>query len=376
MKKARLILLPFSLLLLTGCWDQHLLKDTKLIYAVGMDLVKDEDKVKITTSIPSIMTASGQGPPQLESVVYSSIGPSVRGSRNNLDRTISEQINTSKNRVVLVSKEIAKKDLYAYLDVYYRDPMSNLAAKIIVVDGKASEFLEITPKSEPITSKYISDLITSAEDVSMIPEMNIQYLCSRLFDPGSDALVPYLVKMPGNEMLKIEGLAMFNETKYKGYLRSDESMLFTHLADENSTMNGRITKKVFKDSTTKINDYVTVNIEKSKRQLDIHFTTDHEVSVDVTLNLEVSLIEYPRQHVMNQSGIADMNARLTKVFTKDAKKVIVKLQQADCDGLGVGRRIMAFYPDQWKKLNWEKDYPRVRFHTKVNVSVVESGILS
>ncbi|UNL82866.1 Ger(x)C family spore germination protein [Priestia koreensis] len=375
MKKAMLSLFSIPLLFLAGCWDQQLLKDTKLLYAVGMDLAED-NKVKLTTSIPSIMSASGQGPPQLESIVYSSIGPSVRGSRNTLDRTISEQINTSKNRVVIVSKEIAKKDLYAYLDVYYRDPMSNLAAKIIIADGKAGDFLRIQPKSEPITSKYISDLITSAEQVAMIPELNIQYLCSRLFDPGADALVPYVVKMPNNQTLKINGLAMFNETKYKGYLKSDESMLFTHLADENSTMNGRITKKVFKDSKTKINDYVTVNIEKSKRHLDIHFTPDHEIDVDLTLNFEVSLIEYPRQHVMDPSGISDMNARLTKAFTKDAKKVITKLQEADCDGLGIGRRIMAFYPDEWKKLNWEEDYPRVHFRTKVNVSVVESGILS
>ncbi|MNL68012.1 hypothetical protein D3C87_1926720 [compost metagenome] len=63
------------------------------------------------------------------------------------------------------------------------------------------------------------------------------------------------------------------------------------------------------------------------------------------------------------------------MLTKDAEEIIRKLQQANCDIFGVGRKLIAYHNKVWKTQNWNEDYRKVQFHTKVEVEIVDTGIL-
>lgn len=52
-----------------------------------------------------------------------------------------------------------------------------------------------------------------------------------------------------------------------------------------------------------------------------------------------------------------------------------EVQKANCDIFGVGRKLIAYHHNVWKEKNWSKDYRKVRFHPKVEIKIVDTGIL-
>ena len=70
-----------------------------------------------------------------------------------------------------------------------------------------------------------------------------------------------------------------------------------------------------------------------------------------------------------------LNKELSKQLTKEAKKITKKLQKANCDAFGIGRNLIAYHQDLWKKKNWHKDYEKVKFKPEVEVKILYSGVL-
>ncbi|KEO79225.1 hypothetical protein MKN04_06045 [Paenibacillus polymyxa] len=51
-------------------------------------------------------------------------------------------------------------------------------------------------------------------------------------------------------------------------------------------------------------------------------------------------------------------------------------QENGCDAFGVGRQLIAHHPVVWKSVDWNEEYPNVRFHPQVTVDIVGNGILN
>ncbi|MBJ3788831.1 Ger(x)C family spore germination protein, partial [Bacillus sp. OA1] len=83
----------------------------------------------------------------------------------------------------------------------------------------------------------------------------------------------------------------------------------------------------------------------------------------------------PRDNIYKMEARKKLNKELSKQLTKEAKKITNKLQKANCDAFGIGRHLIAYHPDLWKKKNWNKDYAKVKFKPEVDVNILYSGVL-
>ncbi|MEH7305857.1 Ger(x)C family spore germination C-terminal domain-containing protein [Neobacillus drentensis] len=79
------------------------------------------------------------------------------------------------------------------------------------------------------------------------------------------------------------------------------------------------------------------------------------------------------QDFKKELNIKKLNEDLSDELTKQAKEVTNTLLKANCDVLGIGRRISSFHPELWKKINWEKEYKNVQFEPKVKVNIIKTG---
>lgn len=63
-------------------------------------------------------------------------------------------------------------------------------------------------------------------------------------------------------------------------------------------------------------------------------------------------------------------------MTDLAVETIEKMQEARCDGFGVGRQLIAFQPKVWKQMkdSWGEVYPNIRFEPKIDLT--KKGILN
>lgn len=356
-------------LLLTGCWDQHLMKNAVLVQILSFDLTPNEELL-LGVSIPIIEEASGGPQASVKSETFSASGHTPRDSRLKIDREISGVLDSSKNKLILFGERMAGTGIYSSIDVIWRDPRNSLGATLGVVEGEAIDLLGIKPKHETNVSEYIQDALTSAEENSIIPKQTIQTLASEMLDPGEDIVLPYL-KMNKKKSAVVVGLALMNEKKYSGNLPSQESSLLLLMKNKKG-QDARFTKRVNKEEQQDLKNYISFNVSNMKRKLKVH-VKNGEVSVQLNLHLKINAEEYPKGDV--PKDIKRLNKVLSKELTKDAKQVITKLQQANCDAFGIGRRLIAFHPKTWEMLDKKEYFKNIKFKTNVKVEVIKQGIV-
>ena len=129
-------------------------------------------------------------------------------------------------QTVIIGGGLIKENIFPLLDVYYRDPGSNLNANIIVTEQQASDVMKLHLPNEPRISEYLSDLIHSAT-VSTISSSTIEMICSALLSPGTGFGLPLISVDNQGEHVIIKGFALFNGGKYTGeYLTPQHATLY------------------------------------------------------------------------------------------------------------------------------------------------------
>lgn len=191
-----------------------------------------------------------------------------------------------------------------------------------------------------------------------------------MLDPGEDIVLPYL-KTNEKKSAVVIGLALMNEKKYAGSLSPQDSTLLNLLNNKKGKY-ARFTKRVNKTKNDDLNNYISFNVQKMKRKIKVE-VIHGEVSVKLDLNLKVIIEEYPKGNVPKE--IDRLNKVLSKDLTEESKEVIKKLQQANCDAFGIGRRLMAFHPKTWEVQDKKNYFENVQFSATVKVEIIQHGIV-
>lgn len=212
MRKNNLLMLFSLLILLTGCWDEHLLKNARLVYVSGLDF-DESGTYKMTSLLRTFsrnVSPSGGGDSSQAIDLFTGTGETVRESRLSINRAIEGEYDPSKERVLILGNEAAKSDIYKLLDVFYRNPRTPINSQIVVSEGTANSMLEHIFKEENAKGGYLYELIESAEKNTEVPELTIQTVCTYLFDEGKDFVLPYLGIDKEQNILKLRSQCLSN----------------------------------------------------------------------------------------------------------------------------------------------------------------------
>ncbi|HLR61386.1 MAG TPA: Ger(x)C family spore germination protein [Lentibacillus sp.] len=367
------VLLLSCLLLTTGCWDQRLFKDAQLIFSTGADLT-ESGKINTTVSIPYVQK-SEQGVGEESVQIVSARADTPREARMKIDEKMPRRLDASKMKVIVLGKEVAEQKIYPVLDVFYRNPNSNMSAKVAVAEDSAEDVISMKGTEQQKISEYLSRLLEGAETSSIIPQQDVQLVTSIMFDPGQDFMLPLLSSVEGGSIKNIKGLAIFNGQTYTGEILTPEEGVLFQLLDNNKGRRARLTKKISKDRNPKILNYITIDVNNVDSRIDIVIDKDRNITVNLNTDLTVKAIEYPKDQLNTEKEINKLNKELSQNLTKEAEEIIQKLQDVNSDPLGIGKRMIAFHHDTWESLDWKEAYPDITFNTEVNVEIVQRGII-
>lgn len=360
------LLLP---LLLTGCWDSEYLKDANLANGVGYDLTTEG---KLIQTVELVVPHHLDQDPVNE--IYSGSGKTPRETSDSLRRTVTGNIRYLKYGFLLLGQSLAEKDLYPYLDVSYRDPTNPTAnVKLIVVEGSAEELLQKQKIGKSLIGEFVTQKVKSLEQMSIFPDETLETIFPKMMDPGQDFVLPFL-QLQGKKVAA-KGNALFHKQRMSGALSVNESILYTLLSGE-SGKNARFTRKVNDGSADDPASYISIDAgsKKKKRTLQVTVRPDGTIEADLKLHMNVVAIEYPKGG-LNASEVRRINKVLTDTLTKEAEVVVKKLQKANCDAFGIGRKLIAHHSGTWKRLNWDTDYEKVLIRPEVRVRIVQNGLL-
>ncbi|ACK93755.1 Ger(x)C family spore germination protein [Bacillus thuringiensis] len=357
--------------LLSGCWDQEPLREARLAYSIGFDIT-EENQLQQTVEL---VRSSGSQQSSFENEIHSATGRNIRDTSDTLKENVTGNIRYFKYGVQLLGTKIQKKGILPYLDISFRDPTNPTAlVKLISVDGETAAILEKKKVGNLLIGDFLKKKIKSLEDMSIFPNETLETAATKMLDPGKDFTLPS-IKLKGKEVVT-NGIALFNKDKLTGLLPSRQSVLFVLLTDKMGT-SARITQKLTNSDSSNTSDYITIDVSNQKLKRNLKITTDKKGNVyaHIKLQLKVIAIESPRDNLYTMDDREKLNKELSKQLTKEAKKIINKLQKANCDAFGIGRHLIAYHPELWRKKNWDKDYAKVKFKPEVEVSILYSGVL-
>ncbi|UNP76935.1 spore germination protein GerKC [Bacillus nitratireducens] len=370
-KRVKLLFILCTSSLLSGCWDQEPLREARLAYSIGSDITEEN---KLQQTIELVKSSSGEQS-SFENEIHSATGHNIRDTSDALKKNVTGNIRYFKYGVQLLGTKILKKGILPYLDVSFRDPTNPTAlVKLIAVDGETSEILGKKKVGNLLIGDFLKKKVKSLEDMSVFPKETLETAATKMLDPGKDFTLPS-IKIKGKEVIT-NGLALFNNDKLTGHLPLKHSVLFVLLTGKMGT-SARITQKLTSDESEKTSDYLTMEISNRKLKRDLNITTDKKGNVyaHLKLKLQVIALEAPRDNLYKMDERKKLNKELSKQLTKEAQKITKKLQKANCDAFGIGRHLIAYHPDLWKKKNWNKDYAKVTFKPEVDVNILYSGVL-
>ncbi|MEH7306162.1 Ger(x)C family spore germination protein [Neobacillus drentensis] len=371
MKKVKRIFVLIILLSLTGCWDENLLKDSALVLSIGYDLTMD-NKIKTTSAIrTSKLMAGGQS----ESVNYivEEKGHTLREARLEVDKQIPGVYSPNKLRVILISEKTAKKDLYPYFDVFFRDPRSSLAAKVAVVKGQASDIIKVKKLKENLISEALIELIRSAEEHMIVPVQNQQTIRTSMFDEGEDFTLPYLEQLD-KEKIKVTGIALFHKRSYTGKTLKGNKPIILLMAKGDKKKDIKLTENLESNKDHDVKNFVSFSVIKTKRKMKIKMVKGKPEAV-LNMKLFIEINEYPKGSLLGQKEEAELNKKIARRIEGQANEVVSTLKTANCDAFGIARYLIADHNKEWKRLNWEKVYPEIPFKIHVKVETVKRGII-
>jgi spore germination protein KC len=124
------ISLCVSLLFLTGCWDQNELDELSIVMGIGINKDKKGNlivtyQVVNPTEIAPAITGGGGGK-QPVFTVYETKGRNLMEATRKATKQTSRRLFFAHARMVVLSEDIAKENIYEVLDMMSRDTLKSV----------------------------------------------------------------------------------------------------------------------------------------------------------------------------------------------------------------------------------------------------------
>ncbi len=372
MKLLKICLLLSILITTTGCWDQNFLSKTSLAFSLGFDLSKDKESLEVI-SIIRALKPSGGGQIEPYNTNYKVKGKSPIILREKMNQITPGEFSINKLSNVLIGEDLAKQEIYPLLDVLYRDAKSNVNAKVVITKGKSKKLLQPEYIQGTLISKALRDLLSSAEEHSLIPEQSLATIMPAMFDPGQDFVLPYIEQVNG-KLIKVSGVALLDKLSYTGKnLTGEDATLYLLMVGKEGpyaqfTIDDPTSNKGFDQ---KISFFVRKNHHKIKLKI-----VDSKPVYSVSVKLKVSVSEYTKG-LISRFDREHLEKHMTRSLTKQAEKVTDVLKKSNCDGLALGRKLMVEDPNLFNKYKKHGmlDLSKVEINPTVKVEIVDNGIL-
>ncbi|MFC5700215.1 Ger(x)C family spore germination protein [Cohnella faecalis] len=352
-------------LCLGGCWDQRELKNIRMVHTAGVDLIDDES-IRLTVSIPTVK-ASIESQGTVVTPKVSGEGHSVQEASMNLQEVVSQHMDLRETRILLVNRKLAEKNLYEGLDFFYREAHYPINVYIAVTDPSAQKIVQLEVEDRSLISEYLYDLLVSGEEEGLIPKESPYLITPIMFTAGIDNVLPFLIEANVKNRAKINGVALFHEAKMTGKL--DDIHARTYVLLTNKKTYGTMTEKIGPKNT-----YVTLTFDTASHRYKLN--TEGRIKADIYVKINGELIDNPSGIRIDKSEINLLERKLEDILTKRAEETISQLQQAKCDGLGIGQRIKATHNRLWRKLDWGKEYPQIKMVPHIEIKIENHGLLN
>lgn len=361
MKRLLIILLPAALLL-SGCWDELIFKDTQMVTMVGIE--GDSEEVTVNYGFPAVTDSS------LEISTIEAKGRTYGEARNDANERSSEVLDLSFMQILFLTEDAARYRVYDFLDNFFRIPRNRVTAHVMLTQGELKDYFAISGDYSKFlnSSESYSKMINTFHQYSLSTMYDLQQVCTILFDEGMDLSLPVIRINQESGKPELAGTGLFKGMEYTGeMLTVDEGRLLTMLKGEE----GSILRMSYEVDVDGEKVPILLELVDNKQKINID---GEQAGIDLQIVVEAE--EFAHGPVYKgEKQFNELEDQLGKLIEEDIDRLIGRLQEAGSDAIGIGRRVRAFHEDIWKKGNWNDTFVDMEIDASVKLTMERSGIL-
>jgi spore germination protein len=365
------LLLIFTTLCFSGCWDQMPFGTISFNLDIGVEF-SDEKKLLVTRTSPVFEERV-----QEKTETYIVDADSIRQSRDDIRRMSPNLIVGGKLQHILISEGVAETGICKVLEIFERDPSTPNLCLVIVVKGSPRELLKAAEAFEdkPSPGYNMNRLFENNVKLSHIPSTRIYRFNIDYFSPGIDPVVP-MIKLadPYNKAIKIIGSALFAKDKMVGELNVPKTSLLLAMMKKSKKNYHHITFTDLEGQNELIKPVITLTYKDPKRYLEIDLKGRSPV-VNLKLNIQGTVDEYKWDGLGKEVSEKELEEKLSENMKKQCKEILKYIQEVGSDPIGIGDMVRAKHNSYWESVEWEEAYKKIIFNVDVKVDIYQYGII-
>ncbi|WP_169713785.1 Ger(x)C family spore germination protein [Paludifilum halophilum] len=358
-------------ILLTGCWDAREVEERTSVIAIGVDRHAEGYEVTIQVPIPLKVVGGGggEGGESGHQAVQTFTGRGSTLSRaiDQIQDKVNQELFFGHTRLFLVGEELAKEGIEELLDSSRRQPQARRRQWMLVVKGKARDAIESEPKMEQIPMQYYINMIETGVRLGRFAEEGLGAVFSGLANPGKNPVLNYVD--PKNRTVRWAGLGVMAKDRVVGVLTRREATTFLQIRSKElgeplgapcPEGEGRLVFEP-KELTRKIRIY----------------SRNHRPEIRVTVQVKGGIIEKTCHELdlSKQETMDRVTQAVQATYQRRARHLVKKVQkELKADGFNFGNHVRAYHPDLWKRIDWDKEFPRMKIHVSYDVDILRTGL--
>lgn len=371
--------LLITMMSFSGCYDSSEIEELAYVIAIGIDEA-DANNFILTfqTAVPKSITG-GEG--ERTNILSFKTDNFLTGFKKT-NEYLNRKINLSHTKVIVVSENIAKEGITAFLNGLEDSAEIRPNVNIVVSAIGAKKYIEsIQPKLSSNPSRFYDLLFNSYETDFMVPVTRLEDYLYRSKNIGSQPLAVYVGMdeniMDGSaekgkkEATSINGLAAFCMDKLVGVLTPREATIFALLTGKNNMVKIGVVDPY--DQRFK----VLCDVKKSKAsRMKVTFK-DTKPSIEINLKLILDVMGTQSDIDYSQPDKAATLKRVYEEYLNSAVKDLLKKatyeMKTDIFAFGELAKQNFRTIEEWERASWPELFPKSEYNVTIDLVFTRKG---
>ena len=342
------------------------LKDLSIVQGFGVDLDKGEFEVTMQIFNESNAEGFGQNLKGIITTTYSQTGETVAAAVSDSQRNYDKETFFGQNKIMIISEDVAKRELSNVLDYYVREIGCRPDIQIAVTKKDAKSIIKAKCAGTPIPAEKIQKTLKNGEYNGKSIDMELYSVLNDYKNPTSDIYLPVVKTFGKNDNnVTFDGIAVFKDDKLKGYLNNEQTrgLLFINSKINSGNIlieSAKFGKVTFNISSSSTKKHVKINDEKVK------------LYVNINVNCVVSEMENGLSEKVSKADIKSLEELADEIVKKEVKSVLnICLKKYKSDVFDIGRMTSQKDYDFYKKnvKKWNNLLPETEYNVSVKCKV-------
>jgi spore germination protein KC len=397
------IMIFVTSLLITGCNGSKELDEVAHVLTVGIDVAAgDQLEFTYEVAIPRSLAGESEGKSDSNKAVnlITITAPSLAEGRNLLNSTIARAPNLSHVTTFVIGEDLARKGLAEFIGPAMRFREFRGSIDIVVVNGKAKDFMMQNKPEEILTSRWFQMILATGDETGYYLRTTLREFYVRL-KSGSGS--PYATLMginpqkgegrsngplvPGDRTREylpqdiplaqgnpgtVIGTAVFKEDKLVGMLPSEETRMLAMLLG--NYPRGFV---VVDDPLAPQHD-INVNFWLGRKPIiNVDLLDEHAViNINVFLEGGITSISSGINYESNEyKGLLEQ--RISEIVHQRMLQMLRRTQEWGADVVDFGYYVRPQYAtdQEFKDLHWDAKYSNAEINVVVTTEIRRSGLM-